>query len=126
MFPIAVKFVQSGVTLVGYSPARLGVSAVKLKVTESVLEQRMRGLLGSSLRLFSQGLLLRQQQYGLHTFGMRYAIDVIFLFREGKHIRKFTQGARASHFVCVRLMRLLSCRGRYGRCVSCIQCLSSN
>lgn len=40
--------------------------------------ERMKGLLGTQCLLAGQGLLLRPCS-GIHTFGMKYAIDVLFL-----------------------------------------------
>jgi len=48
--------------------------------TTSLLE-RMRGLLGRRPLLENQGLLLRPCS-AVHTFGMRYPLDLLFLDRE--------------------------------------------
>ncbi len=47
---------------------------------------RMRGLLGRRPLREGEGLLLAPCN-GIHTFGMRYAIDVIFLDRAGRVAR---------------------------------------
>jgi uncharacterized membrane protein (UPF0127 family) len=78
--------------------SRLGISAIELKVTESVLE-RMRGLLGSSL-VFGQGLLLRPCNM-VHTFGMRYAIDVVFVSRRGLVMKIYSKVPARRICLCI-------------------------
>src|SRR5574340_878144 len=48
--------------------------------------QRLVGLLGRSGLPSGQGLLLRGEQ-AIHTLGMRFAIDVAYLDREGHVLR---------------------------------------
>ncbi|MHB8781330.1 MAG: DUF192 domain-containing protein [Candidatus Geothermincolia bacterium] len=56
-----------------------------LKVAASRRERR-RGLLGTDGLRRGDGLVLRPCR-SVHTFGMRYPIDVIFLDREGRVLR---------------------------------------
>lgn len=62
---------------------------------------RMRGLLGRAQPAQGEGLLL-QPCNGVHTFGMRYPIDVLFLARDGYVIRAVSR-MRASR--CVAWVR---------------------
>lgn len=50
---------------------------------------RARGLLGRPMLQESQGLLI-QPCNSIHTFGMRYSLDVVFMDSEGK-VLKFYQ-----------------------------------
>ena len=61
---------------------------------------RLRGLLGHKPLLPGEGLLLRGEK-AIHTFGMGFAIDVLFLDREGhiKHLIPTMVPLRASPFV---------------------------
>jgi uncharacterized membrane protein (UPF0127 family) len=54
-------------------------TGVKVSMTETARE-RMRGLLGRNELPFDEALLLRQCR-SIHTFRMRFAIDVLFLDR---------------------------------------------
>ncbi|MDE1182023.1 DUF192 domain-containing protein [Paraburkholderia sp.] len=57
-------------------------TGIKVSITETARE-RMRGLLGRDRLLSSEALLLRPCR-SIHTFGMRFAIDVIFLDRHNR------------------------------------------
>ena len=61
---------------------------------------RLRGLLGHKPLQPGDGLLLRGEK-AIHTFGMGFAIDVLFLDREGyvKHLIRTMVPLRASPFV---------------------------
>jgi uncharacterized membrane protein (UPF0127 family) len=52
---------------------------VEVSITETA-QERMRGLLGRDSLASGQALLLRRCG-SIHTFGMRFAIDVLFLDR---------------------------------------------
>lgn len=52
-------------------------------VTAESLFARMRGLLGRSFLHPGEGLWIRPCN-GIHTFGMRFAIDAVFLNRENR------------------------------------------
>lgn len=63
--------------------AHLQVSGAKRDVAVSMTEtarERMRGLLGRNLLPVDEALLLKRCA-SVHTFGMRFAIDVVFLDR---------------------------------------------
>ncbi|MFA7297136.1 MAG: DUF192 domain-containing protein [Dehalococcoidia bacterium] len=49
---------------------------------------RMRGYLGSPAPQDGEGLLLRPCN-GVHMFGMRYALDVVFVSRNGSVVRTY-------------------------------------
>jgi uncharacterized membrane protein (UPF0127 family) len=53
-----------------------------LTVADSFLT-RLKGLLGKSSLGINDGLLLKQCK-GVHTFGMKFSIDVIFLNRDNR------------------------------------------
>ncbi|MEZ0600650.1 DUF192 domain-containing protein [Paraburkholderia sp. IW21] len=55
---------------------------VRVSITETTRE-RMRGLLGRD-GLPSDEALLLQRCWSVHTFGMRFAIDVLFLDSNGR------------------------------------------
>lgn len=64
--------------------ARLHVRGRDIGVDVSITEtaqERMRGLLGHDALASDQALLLRRCG-SIHTFGMRFAIDVLFLDRQ--------------------------------------------
>lgn len=58
--------------------------ANKLKVAENVFT-RMKGLLGRSSLAEGEGLLIRPCK-GIHTFGMKFPIDVVFLNKNNRVI----------------------------------------
>lgn len=58
-----------------------GPQLLNVMVAASMLS-RMRGLLGRPSLLSREGMLLRSCNL-VHTFGMRYPIDVVFLRRDG-------------------------------------------
>jgi uncharacterized membrane protein (UPF0127 family) len=59
-----------------------GAKSFRLHCTESAAE-RMRGLLGRS-QLEEDEILQIKPCNSVHTFGMRYAIDVVFADRRGR------------------------------------------
>ena len=64
---------------------RLIASGVDYGIRVSVADtapERMRGLLGRESLAIDEALLLRPCR-SIHTFGMRFAIDVLFLDRRG-------------------------------------------
>ncbi|MBV8464660.1 MAG: DUF192 domain-containing protein [Burkholderiales bacterium] len=63
-------------------PGTEGVRSFTLHRTECATE-RMRGLLGRP-RLADDEILLIKPCNAVHTFGMRYAIDVVFTDRRGR------------------------------------------
>ena len=75
----------------------LGAMQLELAVTESSFE-RMRGLLGRSLQP-GQGLLLRPCSM-IHTWGMKYSIDVIFINRRGTILKICTNQSRRKFCAC--------------------------
>src|SRR5512138_71546 len=67
--------------LIGYS----GIELVgNLMVADSILT-RMKGLLGRDSLPHGSGLWLKPCK-GVHTFGMKFAIDVVFLDRDNRVI----------------------------------------
>ena len=62
-----------------------GGQKLELMIAESTLE-RMRGLLSRASPAGTQGMLLPACRL-IHTFGMRYAIDVIYLDRTGRVVK---------------------------------------
>ena len=64
---------------------------------------RMKGLLGKRSLESGEGMLIRPAP-SIHTFFMRFAIDVVFLSREGD-VRRVAHN--------VRPWRIRSCRGAY-------------
>ena len=76
----------------------LGGSELKLAVTEGPIE-RMRGLLGRPLPL-GQGLLIRPCNM-VHTWGMRYPIDVVFVSRQGVILKLCPDVARKRFRGCL-------------------------
>lgn len=62
-----------------------GEHALELMIAASAAE-RMRGLLGRAAPTGSQGMLLLPCRL-IHTFGMRYPIDVVYLGRDGKVLK---------------------------------------
>lgn len=77
----------------------LGAMPLELAVTEGPLE-RMRGLLGRPLQP-GQGLLLRPCSM-IHTWGMQYPIDVIFVSRRGIILKIFQNLGRRKFRACIR------------------------
>ena len=63
----------------------------------------MKGLLGRRELAAGEGMLIRPAP-SIHTFFMRFAIDVVFLSRDGD-VRKIARN--------VRPWRIRSCRGAY-------------
>lgn len=57
-------------------------SSVRVSITESARE-RMRGLLGRDSLAGNEALLLRDCR-SVHTFGMRFPIDIVFLDRHNR------------------------------------------
>lgn len=57
-------------------------SGVTVSITETT-QERMRGLLGRDGLVPNEALLLRSCR-SVHTFGMRFAIDVVFLDRHNR------------------------------------------
>lgn len=82
-----------------------GVVGERLRVADSVWP-RLRGLLGHPEPAHGEGLLIEPSN-GIHTVGMRYAIDVIFVRRDGIVLRceralppaRFVPWVRAAHRV---------------------------
>jgi uncharacterized membrane protein (UPF0127 family) len=64
-----------------------GAHTLELMIADSMLE-RMRGLLARATPAGSQGMLLPACRL-VHTLGMRYPIDVVYLARDG-HVLKVT------------------------------------
>jgi uncharacterized membrane protein (UPF0127 family) len=62
-----------------------GAHTLNVLQAESMFE-RMRGLLGRPPLQSGEGMLLRSCNL-IHTFGMRYAIDVVFLRRDGRVVK---------------------------------------
>lgn len=62
-----------------------GIALSDVRVPGSFL-QRARGLLGSDKLGPSEGLLLENCS-SIHMFGMRFALDIVFLDREGTVIK---------------------------------------
>jgi uncharacterized protein len=66
---------------------------------------RLRGLLGSPPMHYGEGLLLEPCP-AVHTYGMRYAIDVAFLDRDGRVVglhhslapKQWTRPLRGAHY----------------------------
>lgn len=63
---------------------------------------RLIGLLGRSELMPGESLLIKPC-YSVHTFGMRFTIDVVFLDREGKVLKKVT----------LPPWKVAGCRGAY-------------
>ena len=57
----------------------------KIRVARNFIE-RLRGLLGTSRLEDGEGLLIPSCQ-GVHMFGMRYSLDIIYLDRNGKVLK---------------------------------------
>ena len=76
----------------------LGALQLELSVTEGPLE-RMRGLLGRPLQP-GQGLLLRPCSM-VHTWGMNYPIDVIFISRRGTILKICSDVAQKKFLACI-------------------------
>lgn len=62
-----------------------GAQTVDVLVAGSMLE-RMRGLLGREALRQREGMLLQSCRL-IHTYGMRYPIDVVYLSRAGKVLK---------------------------------------
>lgn len=88
-------------------PARLHVRGCDIGVDVSITEtaqERMRGLLGHDSLASGEALLLRRCG-SVHTFGMRFAIDVLFLDRRQRVVaihhnvprRRMVFSLRAAH-----------------------------
>ncbi|HEY6872531.1 MAG TPA: DUF192 domain-containing protein [Geobacteraceae bacterium] len=58
--------------------------ASKFKIAENIFT-RMKGLLGKSSLAEGEGLLIRPCK-GIHTFGMKFPIDAVFLDRNNRVI----------------------------------------
>ena len=71
------------------------VVARKLRVARNFIE-RFRGLIGSKPLADGEGFLIPHCQ-GIHTFGMRFKIDVIYLDRNGKALGLYP-GMRPNQF----------------------------
>ncbi|WP_324250918.1 DUF192 domain-containing protein [Paraburkholderia saeva] len=56
-------------------------TGLRILIADTAVE-RMRGLLGRDHLASAEGLLLRPCR-SVHTFGMRFSIDVLFLDRDG-------------------------------------------
>lgn len=61
------------------------VLGTRVRVADRMLA-RLQGFLGHAEPLEGEGLLLRPC-HGVHMFGMRYALDVVFLTRDGRIVR---------------------------------------
>lgn len=55
-------------------------------VVASTMFSRMRGLLGRPPLLSNQGMLLRSCNL-IHTFGMGYPIDLVFMHKDGRVLK---------------------------------------
>lgn len=62
-----------------------GVQTLNVAVTRSVVE-RMRGLLWLAPLQRDQGMLLTACNL-IHTFGMKYPIDIVFMRRDGRVLK---------------------------------------
>ena len=65
-----------------FNITRNSVVATKLRIAHNFLE-RLRGLIGASQLARGEGFLIPHCQ-GVHMLGMKYAIDVIYLDKNGK------------------------------------------
>lgn len=74
--------------------------ARELKVARNFFE-RVRGLIGSKPLCGGEGFLIPYCR-GIHTFGMSYAIDVLYLDDEGKIVAAF-EGLDPNRFGAVNL-----------------------
>ncbi len=72
----------AGFPIVGTFSARLGGAALQIKVARGWWS-RARGLLGRRALPAGEGLLLHPCR-AIHTVGMRFAIDVVFLNEGGR------------------------------------------
>ena len=77
----------------------LGTADLALRVAEGAVE-RMRGLLGSPLAP-GEGLLIRPCNM-IHTWGMREAIDVVFVSRRGVVLKLSPQVPQRRMRACLR------------------------
>jgi hypothetical protein len=68
-----------------YNQTRRALVVETLEVPTTLI-MRMRGLLGRSRLALGSGMLLRNCRW-IHTFGMRFPIDVVFLNREMRVVR---------------------------------------
>ena len=68
---------------------RSSVVVQNLRVAQNLWE-RMRGLIGTEPLQIGEGFLIPHCQ-GIHTFGMTYRIDLIYLDREGKVVALFEE-----------------------------------
>jgi uncharacterized membrane protein (UPF0127 family) len=92
-----------------------GPRSIRLMVASSMLE-RMRGLLGRPDLQAAEGMLLQSCRL-IHTFGMRYPIDLVYLDRKGRVLKvtpalpaRRMDGAWRAHSV------LEMAAGEAGRC----------
>ncbi|MEM5343421.1 DUF192 domain-containing protein [Paraburkholderia azotifigens] len=81
---------------------------IALEVADGSIE-RMRGLLGRS-RLDADRALWLEPCNAVHTFGMRFPIDVVFIDKGGRVLAVHRNVSRARVLVCWRARSVLEMR----------------
>ncbi len=79
------KVIEKMKTVEIINESNAGVLLVKAEVADTFF-RRLRGLLGQRELPAGRGLLLKPAN-SIHTFGMKFAIDVIFIDREGRILK---------------------------------------